>query len=157
MTELFAVRTTAGREEMVLDRVVARAKRLAIGVKSVIAPKQLKGYVVIEADELSQVEDAVKGIQYARGVVRAPITFEEVKHFLTATPTVINIEKGDIIELVSGPFKGEKAKVTRVDKIKQDVTVELVQAAVPIPVTIKVESVRLMERPEVREEPTYDD
>ena len=103
--QLPVVHVADAREEMVLDRVVARVKRLSIGVKSVIAPKQLKGYVVIEADELSQVEDAVKGIQYARGVVRAPISFEEVKHFLAATPTVINIEKGDIVELVSGPFR----------------------------------------------------
>lgn len=152
VTELFAVRTTAGREEMVLDRVVARILRLKIDVLSVLAPKQLKGYIVVEARELAQVEDAVRGIQYARSVVRRPIAFDEVKHFLTATPTKINIQKGDLVELVSGPFKAEKAKVSRVDKVKQEVTVELVQAAVAIPVTVKVESVRLEERPTQQKE-----
>lgn len=151
MPNLYAVRTTAGREEMVVDRVVVRVKKMGIDIKAIVAPKQLKGYIIVEADELAQVEDAVKGVQYARSVVRNPIPFDEVKHFLSATPTQINIQKGDIVELVSGPFKGEKAKVSRVDKVKQEVTVELVQAAVAIPVTVKVESVRLEERPSSKE------
>jgi transcriptional antiterminator NusG len=58
----------------------------------------------------------------------------------------INIQKNDIVEVISGPFKGENAKVSRVDKMKEDVVVELVEAAVPIPITVKIDAVKVIRR-----------
>ena len=64
---------------------------------------------------------------------------EQVKH-------EVNIQKNDIVEIISGPFKGENAKVSRIDKIKEDVVVELVEAAVPIPITVKIDAVKVIRR-----------
>ncbi|HEX2065409.1 MAG TPA: transcription elongation factor Spt5, partial [Candidatus Thermoplasmatota archaeon] len=59
---------------------------------------------------------------------------------------VAKIAEGDIVELVSGPFRGEKAKVTRVDDTKEEITVELIESMVPIPITVKGEHVRVLEK-----------
>ena len=66
-----------------------------------------------------------------------------------------NIQKKDIVEIISGPFKGENAKVSRIDRIKEDVVVELVEAAVPIPITVKIDAVKVIRR-DTEEEKTGD-
>ena len=48
--------------------------------------------------------------------------------------------------MTSGPFKDEKAKVVRIDEAKEDVVLELIEAAVPIPVTVKGDQIRLIQK-----------
>jgi transcriptional antiterminator NusG len=54
--------------------------------------------------------------------------------------------EGDIIELVAGPFKGEKARVQKIDEAKEEITVELFEAMVPIPITVRGDHVRVIEK-----------
>ena len=58
----------------------------------------------------------------------------------------VNIQ--DIVELISGPFKGEKARVVRVDLKKEELTIELFEATVPIPVTIRGDSIKVIRKEE---------
>ena len=60
---------------------------------------------------------------------------------------IISSVKNDIVEIISGAFKREKAKVTRIDKAKEEVVVELLEAAVPIPITLKIDAVKVIRRP----------
>ncbi|MEM4508826.1 MAG: transcription elongation factor Spt5, partial [Archaeoglobaceae archaeon] len=46
------------------------------------------------------------------------------------------------------PFKGERGIVKRVDKTKNEITIELLEAVVPIPVTVKAENVRVVDKKE---------
>jgi hypothetical protein len=64
----------------------------------------------------------------------------------------INIEKGDIIEIIGEPFKKEKAKVIRVDKAKGEAVVTLLAAVVPIPVTVKLDNIKVIRREKEEEE-----
>jgi transcriptional antiterminator NusG len=54
--------------------------------------------------------------------------------------------EGDVIELIAGPFKGEKARVQKIDESKEEITVELFEAMVPIPVTVRGDHVRVLEK-----------
>ena len=74
------------------------------------------------------------------------ITLEEVKKFLKPQPIISSIQKGSIVELVSGPFKGEKSKVVRLDESREEVVLELIEAAVPIPVTVKADQIRIIKK-----------
>jgi transcriptional antiterminator NusG len=56
------------------------------------------------------------------------------------------MEVGDLVEISSGPFKGERARIVQVDKEKEEVTVEFFEATVPIPVTVKSESVKVIQK-----------
>ena len=58
----------------------------------------------------------------------------------------VNIQRNDIVEIIAGPFKREQAKVTRIDHQKEDVVVELLEAAVPIPITVKIDAVKVIRR-----------
>ncbi len=141
---IVAVRTTLGREEAVLEKIAQLTRKFGYKIYSVFLPKDVKGYIFVEAESLDDIQSAIRGINNARGIVGREISFEEVAHFLEAKPAEIKIKKGDIVEMVSDPFKGEKGKVIRVDKMKREVTVEMIESAVPIPVTIPMEAVRLI-------------
>ena len=50
--------------------------------------------------------------------------------------------------MVAGPFRGEKAKITHIDYSKEEITVELLDSMVPIPITVRGEQVRVIKRKE---------
>ncbi|BAA29070.1 155aa long hypothetical transcription termination-antitermination factor [Pyrococcus horikoshii OT3] len=144
--KIFAVRVTQGQEENTARLIYSKVKTYNLPIYAILAPSKVKGYIFIEAPEKSVVDEAIRGIRHARGVLPGEIPFSEIEHFLEEKPAVSGLEPGDIVELISGPFKGEKAKVVRVDESKDEIVVELIGAIVPIPVTVRGEYVRLISK-----------
>ncbi len=145
---IFAVRTTIGQEKGAADMIVRRAKNYKLPIKAVLAPPGIRGYVFVEAGDETSVEQARAGLKHAKGVVGKEVPFAEIEHFLVPKPVVTGMEIGDIVELVAGPFKGEKARIMRIDKGKEEITVELFEAMVPIPVTVRGDHVKVIEKKE---------
>jgi len=146
MGSIFALKTTANREDQVMDFLVSNVQRKKLEVYTVIRPHGMRGYIFIEAVDKAAAEQAAFNVPYARGVLTKPIDYEEVEHMLEQVKREISIKQNDIVEIISGPFKGENAKVTRIDKTKEEVVVELLEAAVPIPITVKLDSVKVIRR-----------
>ena len=103
---------------------------------------------MVEADDSSVFERILDEIPHSRGVVPGESGIAEVEHFLSPKPDVEGIAESDIVELVAGPFKGEKAQVQRIDEGKDQVTVELHEATVPIPVTVRGDQIRVLDSEE---------
>lgn len=143
---VYAVKTQVGQERTVADFLAVKVKKSKVPIHSVLAPQELRGYVFVECDDDQKLERLLKTISYARTMLPDPVPFSQIEHFLTPVSAVAKIAEGDIIELVSGPFRGEKAKVTRIDEGKEEITVELFEAMVPIPITVKGENVRVLKR-----------
>lgn len=142
---IMAIKTSIGHEKAVADTLYGRAKRKDTGIYSILAPEKLRGYVLVETINPDGLGKLVKGIKRARGVIEGDIPFTEIDHFLTPKPLVAGIVVGDIVELIAGPFKGEKARVQQIDESKEEITVELFEAVVPIPITIRGDHVRVLE------------
>ena len=106
----------------------------------------MRGYIFLEAESRIEAEQAAFRMPYARKILPNTVKYEEIEHMLEQVKVQINMQKNDIVEIISGPFKGENAKVSRIDKIKEDVVVELVEAAVPIPITVKIDAVKVIRR-----------
>ena len=143
---IFALRTTANREDQVMDFIVTHAEKRNLNIFSIITPHGLRGYIFIEADSPKTVEEAFHGVPYARGLLPNEVPYKEIEHMLEQVKTQVNIQKHDIVEIISGPFIREKAKVTRINQQKEEVVVELLEAAVPIPITVKLDSVKVIRR-----------
>jgi len=141
---IYTLRTTVGRENTVMVTLANRIKNLGSDVKAVLHPDELKGYVFIEG-ELSEIEKAISGIPHIRGIIRKEIKVAEISKFLETKKIEIKVNKGDIVEITGGPFKNERGKVTRVDEAKEEITIELLEAAIPIPITVSLDSVRVYE------------
>jgi transcription termination/antitermination protein NusG len=152
-SQVLILKTQVGQERRVAEALGNKARRFGVPILALLAPAELRGYVFIETTDPIRVEKGVRGISYARALIKDPMTnqpkdtpFTEIAHFLTPVSAVAKISEGDIVELVSGPFRGEKAKVTRVDDTKEEITVELIESMVPIPITVKGEHVRVLEK-----------
>ncbi|MEO2117551.1 MAG: transcription elongation factor Spt5 [Methanocaldococcus sp.] len=143
---IFAVRTMVGQEKNIAGLMASRAEKEQLDVYSILASESLKGYVLVEAETKGDVEELIKGMPRVRGIVPGTISIEEIEPLLTPRKIIENIEKGDVVEIIAGPFKGERAKVIRVDKNKEEVTLELENAAVPIPITLPVEGVKIVSK-----------
>ena len=143
---IFVLRTTANREDQVMDFVTSNATKKKLEVYSVIRPHGMRGYIFIEAGTKTDAEQAAFNIPYARGILASPVKYSEIEHMLEQVKHEVNIQKSDIVEIISGPFKRENAKVTRIDKVKEEVVVELLEAAVPIPITVKMDAVKVIRR-----------
>ncbi|MDO9536963.1 MAG: transcription elongation factor Spt5 [Thermoplasmata archaeon] len=139
---VLAIKTQIGHEKTVADTLAVRAKDM--GVLSILSPAPLRGYVLVEAMNTDRLEEVVRSIKRARGIVSGEMKLEEIEHYLTPKALVSGIVEGDIVELIAGPFKGEKARVQHIDEGKEEITVELFEALVPIPVTVKGDNVRVI-------------
>ena len=148
---VLAVKCSIGHERTVADSIYARAKAKDVGIFSILVPANLRGYVFVESMNPDRLEEVVRGVRRARGVVKgegekAGISFDDIDLYLTPKPVVSGIMEGDIVELVAGPFKGEKARVQKIDETKEEITVELFEAMVRIPVTVRGDHVRVLQK-----------
>jgi len=143
---IFAIRTTSGREDIVIDIMSTKIKREALGIKTIFHPAEIKGYIFAEGTS-GAVHKGVQGLMHIRGVIDKPVPIDDIKHFLeTERRERIMVEEGNVVEIIGGPFKGEKGKITRVDAVKDEVTIELLDASIPIPVTIATEFIKILKR-----------
>ncbi len=153
MGNLFVIRTSIGRESQVMDFLSSNAKKTE-GVYALIHPHGMSGYIIAEAENTEVLKQISYGVPYVakKGILPTPMTYEEIEHLIEFKPEQIDIHKGDIVSIIAGPFKGEKAKITRINLTKAEVILELLEAAVPIPITIGLDSVKVIGKKESEEE-----
>jgi transcriptional antiterminator NusG len=145
-TKIFAVKTTTGQERNVARLIAAKVDMNKIPIKAILAPETLKGYIFIEAEGPHFVEEAIGGIKHVRSRVPGIVSFAEVERYIVKKPIIEELNESDIVEVTGGPFKGMRAKITRIDKTKAEVTLELLEATFTLPITVSSEYVKLVEK-----------
>ncbi|PIN74176.1 transcription elongation factor Spt5 [Candidatus Woesearchaeota archaeon CG10_big_fil_rev_8_21_14_0_10_45_16] len=145
-THIFGLRTAANREDQVVDYLISKLKKSPKGIFSVIRPHGMRGYIFVEAVSKADAESTLQGVPYARGLLPSEIPYPEIEHMLEQVKVEMNVHKNDIVEIISGPFKRENAKVMRINKQKEEIVVELLESAVPIPITVKMDAVKVIRR-----------
>lgn len=148
---IFIIKVTTNKEEKAVDMVSDRAEKKNLNTYAVLRPHGLRGYILIEAEDRESAEESVFNLPYVKGIVGKTITYEEIKNMVETSVATVSIKEGDIVEIIAEPFKKEKAKVLRIDKQKEEVVVSLLGAVVPLPVTIKLDNVRVIRREEMEE------
>ncbi|MAG11138.1 transcription elongation factor Spt5 [Candidatus Pacearchaeota archaeon] len=143
---IFIIKVTTNKEENAADMISARVKRKSLNVYSVSNPHGLRGYILLEAEDRDSAEEAVFNLPYVKGIIGKTIGYEGIKNMVEPSVENISIKEGDIVEMISEPFKKEKAKVTRIDKQKGEVVVTLLGAVIPLPVTVKLDNVKVIRR-----------
>lgn len=126
-------------------------------VKAILVPETLRGYVFIETTEFRDVEIAISGVPHVRGRVGGKVSLEEIDRFLAPPPAAEGISENDVVEIISGPFKGERAKVVRVDAGKEELILELLDSPYTIPVRVHADFAKIVERAEKKEEISEED
>ena len=135
-SHLFAVRTTGGQEKVVLRLLETKKRSGDLNVQSVLLVDNLKGYIVIEAEDPQIMFNAIQGIRHVKGQLRGELQYSEIENYLIKKSTVSELAVDGIVEIIGGPFKGMKATITRVDHEKEEATVVLLDAPYQLPVTV---------------------
>ncbi|HEC86339.1 MAG TPA: transcription elongation factor Spt5 [Thermoplasmatales archaeon] len=147
--KIFSIKTQIGKEQNVADLIKSRVKKSHDNnILSVLVAPELRGYVFVEGYNAELIKKMIRTISYVRGMLEGNIPIEEIEGFLTPASTVEKIKEGDVVEMISGPFRGEMAKVTHIDDAKEEITVELFDSVVPIPITVRGDQVRVVRKKE---------
>ncbi|ABM81423.1 transcription elongation factor Spt5 [Hyperthermus butylicus] len=139
---LYAVRTVAGREIDVALIMEQRARDQNMPIYAIIVPPQIKGYVIVETPAAFYATNAIQGIRYAKGVVPGVLRYEDVERLLKPKAVIETLKPGDIVEIISGPFRGMKGQVVRVSPSKNEVVLNVLEVEYPLQITVPGDSVR---------------
>ncbi|PXF23236.1 MAG: transcription elongation factor Spt5 [Thaumarchaeota archaeon] len=152
-SRFFAVKTTGGQERNVAKFVGNRLERdetensvISSTIRSIVVIDSLKGYVFFEAPNAQVVSDAISGFKHVKNMIPGIVPYEDIEKFLVTRSIVSEISINDIVEITSGPFKNMKAKISRVEAGRSEVTIMLLDAPYQLPVTIDVNGIRIVEK-----------
>jgi transcription termination/antitermination protein NusG len=145
---IYVFRVSTGKEKHVAEMADKKARRVKDYkgvISAVIIPDILKGYVYVEGDDLQEVERLMSSI---RGVANraigggSSIDINELKDILVPRPAIEGLKEGDIVDIINGPFKGSKAKITRIDEANQEVTAEITSSSMGLPLKLHADFVK---------------
>ena len=107
-----------------------------IDVQTVLMIDDIKGYIVIEAEDPQKMFNTIQGMRHVKGQLRGEMEFKEIERYLIKTSVVSELEVNNTVEIIGGPFKGMKATITRIDAEKEEAVVVLLDASYQLPVTV---------------------
>ncbi len=152
----FAVKVTVGQErnvariieskiirEIIQDGKVVGREIVIDGVYSIIVLPNIKGYIFIEADSKEKVSLITQAVRHVKSRPALVVKKEEIMQHLVEKPVIETISIGDVVEIVAGPLRGIYGRVVRIDKPKNELTIEPTDAAFPLPISISADQVRL--------------
>ena len=158
---LYILKTSIGQEQNVAKEIQARLsgtgtlKDIQDEIFGVLSPHFMRGYIFVEASALHHVEKLIGRVgvsttpmKNCRKVLDGESPLGDVLPYLEPKAATAGIEEGSIVEIHGGAFRGQAARVTRVTESKEEVTVELFEAAVPVALTVRADQVRVTQRVE---------
>ena len=141
------LRTTAGQEANVALMLEAIAKGMKVkGLYAIVVPPEIKGYIVIETEGLHVVHRIARDIKHVKGKAMGSLKRGEVERLIKVKRPVEEVKPGDIVEIISGPFKGLKASVISVDVQKNVVTLNILEASYKMEATVPGDDIRVIKR-----------
>lgn len=144
---IHTIRVTSGQEKIIAEILVKKARAEKLNVYSVVHVENVKGYLFVETPDENTLVKLIQKVKHVKGFLKKSITLGEIEKLVKAEKQpALTIAPGDTVEMSSGPFKGERAKVIKLDEAKDEITVELIEVAVPIPVTVKSKMVKLFQK-----------
>ncbi len=153
---IIAVKSNVGKELEVAKNLINNderdlAERIEINpqakreILAIMSPYELRGYFYLETMHPDRIPYLARSMRNFKGVVSGSIEIGEISDQLTPKPAVTGLELGSFVELVKGPFKGEKARIMNIDHEKEEVTVQFIESAMLIPVKVRAEDIRVIE------------
>ncbi|MEM4246629.1 MAG: transcription elongation factor Spt5 [Candidatus Bathyarchaeia archaeon] len=144
---IYAVRTTSGQEKTAARLISSRIALKKLPVASIFVPEVIKGYLFIEAPGPHVVDEAITGVKHARGRTKGTVDVNALERFIITKPVIEELAENAIVEVVGGPFKGLKAKITNIDRVKEEVTIELQEEGFALlPITVHADYVKPAEK-----------
>ena len=145
--EFYIVKVILGKEEkfVFLFNEILKKKENH-GISGVLTSFDVKGYIFVETESITKLKDCLRGLPNFRGIIKKPISFEDIEKYFTRQIIEIDVNEGDLVKVMSGPFKGDTAKVVRVISGKNQIIIESLNTQISIPLTIESSEIRVIEK-----------
>jgi len=133
-----------GQEELVAT--ILRNKAGAdMPIYSVIIMPNIKNYIIVEVDNETTLKRAIMDMPYVKksAMTIGTVNHKELEGMLKVESVMQKLDPGVIVEIKSGHLKGERARVMRVNPTKEEITVEILDATIKMPITLKAENIRI--------------
>lgn len=145
---IFVVKTVAGQEKNAAELIYVKVKIDNLPVLSILVPESLRGYIFVEAMGSHIVDQAISGIKNVKSKISGKVQYSEIEKYLVVKPIIDEIEVGYVVEVTGGPFKGMKAKITKVNKVRSEATLELLEATFTLPITVHADYLKVVKKTE---------
>lgn len=142
----FAVKTTGGQERTVANFVYTRVTNRNMPVYSVIQLDTQKGYIYVEAKTAHAVDQAIHGFKHVKGRVPGTIQPQDIERLIVTKSVISELNVDDEVEVIAGPFKGMRARVQRIERSKEEVTIVLLDAPYQLPVTVDAKYLKIVKK-----------
>lgn len=143
----FAVKVTSGQERIAANMLQNRINRQKQqDIFSILVIGGMRGYIIIEAEDELAVRGFITKEHNIKGILPKALSEADMDKLISAKRVEQVITRGDVIEFSTGPFKGYNAKVLKVDDTKSEITVELMDVPVPIPITTKISTAKVIQK-----------
>ena len=142
----YAIRTTVGQERNIALILEAKAKARNVPIKSILVIDDVRGFVFIESPAPFYIDSLIIRTKYIKGKVGGVFTYNDLERFIKPKPIIEEIGINDIVEIISGPFRGMQGRVTQIDKAKGEIKVEILEASYPLPIIISADYVRIVKK-----------
>ncbi len=141
---IFTLRTMPGQEELVAT--ILKNKAAELPIYSIILMPNIKNYIIIEVDNDNTLKRAIMDIPYVKrsAMTIGKVNTKELESMLKVESVMDKLDKDTIVEIKSGHLKGERARIIRVNPTKEELTVEILDATIKMPITLKAENVRII-------------
>ena len=146
---IYCYKVKKGQEFSAAEIVINRAELNNFDIRTVLVT-EIQGYLFIEGD----IQDIIKAVENAhyigKQLGRVPVS--ELEGHLIPTPVIEGLKKDDIVEIIDGPFKGSRAKISSIYHAREEITVDLMTSSVTIPIVLHADSVKLVQSSEEEDE-----
>jgi len=139
---IYCYKVKKGQEFNAAEAIANRAEINQLDIKTVLVT-EIQGYIFIEGD-IQDITRAVDSAQYiGKQLGRVPVS--ELEGHLIPTPVIEGLKTNDIVEIIDGPFKGSRAKISSIYHAREELTVDLLTSSVTIPIILHADSVKLIQ------------
>jgi len=146
---IYCFKVKKGQEFNAAEIIANRADIINLDVKAVLVT-EIQGYLFIEGN-IQHITQAVESAHYV-GKQLGKVPVSELEGQLIPTPVIEGLKKGDIVEIVDGPFKSSQAKISSIYQAREEITVDLLTSSVTIPIVLHADSVKLIQSSEEEED-----
>ncbi|MFW9856411.1 MAG: transcription elongation factor Spt5 [Candidatus Thorarchaeota archaeon] len=138
-----------GQEMNTAEIIARRAELHGYDIRTILVT-EIQGYIFFEGD----VEDITKAVDNAQyvGKLLGRVSVGEIENHLLPAPVIDGLKKGDIVEIIDGPFKGSNARITSIYHSREEITVDLMTSSVTIPIVLHADTVKLIQPSQEEEE-----
>ena len=150
-SDFYAVSVTGGMEEKVAQLIAERTRILGYDIRSIVVSPTVKGFIILEVGDPADLYMVIRGMRHAKR--RRPLKMKKEEVVSMARPVVelAKVERGQIVEVIGGPFKGMRGKVVDVYESRGELDITLLESDFQMTVTVSLTDVKPIEEEETEQ------